>query len=198
MTSGIHIQISESAAKAMAIGAVALGVIWLISKLSESDEQEYLPREAEEFSHLRAVSPSRLDDIQYDVGIASKVKKLFDDGHHAQAAEEACKHLFDIIRNVSGCHEKDGTILIDVVFIQKKILHFEDTTKAHVRGVEGGFIEGLRYLAKSVRNLLAHDAITISEMDALTHINLACFLGYQVQYNTVLAIEPPAKAANSI
>ena len=198
MTSGVNIQISEGAVKVMAVGAVALGIIWLISKLSEGEVEDALPKEAEEFSHLKAVTPSRLDEIQYDVGIVPEIKRLFDDGHYSQAAEQACKLLFDIIRNVSGYNEKDGTILIDVVFIQKKILHFEDTTKAHVQGVENGFIEGLRYLAKSVRNLLVHDVVTISEMDALTHINLACFLGYQVQHNTTLTIEPPAKAANGI
>lgn len=195
MTTGVNIQISEGAAKAMTMGAVALGVLWLIWKLNENMPQEYLPDEAEEFSHLKAVVPSRLDEIQYDVGIVAEIKPLFDDGHHAQAAAEACKHLFEIIRKVSGYEEKDGTLLIDVVFIQKKLLHFKDTTKAHVKGVENGFIEGLRYLSKSVRNLLAHDTITITEMDALTHINLACFLGYQVQYNTVRGLEAPMEAA---
>jgi uncharacterized protein (TIGR02391 family) len=124
-----------------------------------------------------------------------KIRKLFDDGHHAQAAEEACKHLFQIVRNASSFNEQDGTRLIDTVFVQKKILHFKDMTKAHINGVETGFIEGLRYLAKSVRNLLAHDTVKINQIDALTHINLACFLGYQVQYNTTRVIEPPAEAA---
>lgn len=195
MTTGVNIQISEGTVKVMAAGAVALGILWLIWKLNEDAPEEHLPKEAEEFSHLKAVTPSRLDEIQYDAGIVPKIRKLFDDGHHAQAAEEACKHLFQIVRDASGYDEQDGTRLIDIVFVQKQLLHFKATTKAHINGVETGFIEGLRYLAKSVRNLLAHDAVTITEIDALTHINLACFLGYQVQYNTVRVIEPPAEAA---
>lgn len=193
MTAGVNIQISEGTVKVMAVGAVALGFIWLIWKLSEDAPEDHLPMEAKEFSHLKAVIPSRLDDIQYDVGIVPKIRKLFDDGHHAQAAEEACKHLFQIVRSASGYDEKDGTKLIDIVFVEKKLLHFKATTKAHINGVETGFIEGLRYLAKSVRNLLAHDTVTITGIDALTHINLACFLGYQVQYNTVRTI-PPTEA----
>lgn len=195
MTAGVNIEISENAVRVMAVGAVALGVLWLIWKLNDNAPEEHLPIEAEEFLRLKAVTPSRLDEIQYDAGIVPKVKKLFDGGHHAQAAEEACKHLFQIVRDTSGYGQKDGAILIDVVFVQKKILHFTDTTKAHINGVETGFIEGLRYLAKSVRNLLAHDAVIITEIDALTHINLACFLGYQVQYNTVRAIEQPVESA---
>lgn len=185
MTTGVSIQMSEGTVKAMTVGAVALGVIWLIWKLSDDSPEGHLPKEAEEFSHLRAVVPSNLDEIQYDAEIVPKIKKLFDDGHHAQASEEACKHLFDIIRRVSGYDEKDGTILIDVVFIQKKLLRFQDVTKPHVNGVESGFIEGLRYLAKSVRNLHAHDTVKIDRISALTHINLACHLGYQVENNTV-------------
>lgn len=184
---GINIQISERAVKTMTIGAVALGVIWLIWKLTEESPENHLPKEAEEFSHLKAVTPSKLDEIQFDVGIVSEVKPLFDDGHYAQASLEACKRLFSVIREVSGYDEKDGTILIDVVFIQKKILHFTESTKAHVNGVEAGFIEGLRFLSKSVRNLLSHDTIEMTQIDALTHINLACFLGHQVQNNTVRA-----------
>ncbi len=189
MNTGVNIQISEGTVKVMAVGAVALGILWLIWKLNEDAPETHLPKEAEEFSHLKAVTPSRLDEIQYDAGIVPKIRKLFDDGHHAQAAEEACKHLFQIIRNVSGYNEQDGTRLIDTVFVKEKILHFKDITKAHINGVETGFIEGLRYLAKSVRNLLAHDTVTISELSALTLINLACFLGYQVQYNTVRVLE---------
>lgn len=194
-TSGVNIQISENTVKVMAAGAVALGILWLIWKLNEDAPEAHLPKEAEEFLHLKAVTPSRLDEIKYDVGIVPKIRKLFDDGYHAQAAEEACKYLFQIVRDASGYDEHDGTRLIDIVFVQKKILHFKATTKAHINGVETGFIEGLRYLAKSVRNLLAHDTITITEIDALTHINLACFLGHQVQHNTIRVVEPSAEVA---
>ncbi len=193
---GVNIQISENAIRVMAVGAVSLGILWLIWKLNESAPETHLPKEAEEFSRLKAVAPSQLDDIQYDAGIVPKVRNLFDDGHYAQATEEACKHLFQIVRDVSGYNEQDGTLLINTVFLQKRILHFKATTKAHINGVETGFVEGLRYLAKSVRNLLAHDATTLSEVDALTYINLACFFSYQVKYNTVRVIEPSAETEN--
>lgn len=191
----IKIEVSEGAVKAMAVGAVVLGFVWLIWKLSEDKPEEHLPIEAEEFSHLKAVTPSRLDEVQYDVGIVEHVSALFGAGHYAQAVEEACKRLYKTIREVSGYNEKDGTRLIDIVFREKKILQFKDVTEAHIRGVEDGYTEGMRYLSKSVRNLIAHSTIQITEVDALTSINLACFLAYQVEHNTIRILDAPKEDA---
>lgn len=183
--SAIEIKVSDTAIKVIVGGTLVLGAIWLINELTKDNDPIHLPPEAKTFALLPALNPKTLEEVTFHAGIVFKIRPLFENGHYRQAVFEACQCLFDIIRQKSGILEKDGASLVDVVFFKQNILTFKKVTEPHILGCEEGFKHGLLYFAKSVRNPIAHSQPEMSPIMALSHITQICFLGYQIENNTI-------------
>src|SRR6267154_586115 len=88
--------------------------------------------------------------------IARGCRKLFIDGHYAQAVEEAAKAVFQYIRQHTG-RSADGAALVDAAYsLKNPILAFSDLKDETKRNEQIGFMEMLKGFAKGVRNPLAH------------------------------------------
>lgn len=197
MTTGIKIELSDNAVKAVVAGAVLIGFMWWVYKLVGEDPDESLPIEAKTFARLPEVTPSRLDEIQYDAGIKEQVRKLFENRHYPQAVFEAVKALLELIKIKTGLREKDGrpidgAELVEYAFNEKRVITFRNIQQPELGNVEKGFIGLLQYLTKTVRNTHAHQTAYVSEADALRDINIACFLAYQIKHNSVVLLSQPS------
>lgn len=187
VTTNINVQFSDEAVKAIVIGGVALGFLYLIYKVSQnaSDKQIPLPAEAKDIANSSEVSPKSIDDIGYHAGLRERVEPLFRGGHFVSAVRESCVALFDIVREKSGI-KGDGAELIGRVFRSKdKTLVFTNPGPNHVKVDDASRVEILIGFTKMIRNLHMHATIEISKEQALQQINMACYLADQVENYTI-------------
>jgi uncharacterized protein (TIGR02391 family) len=88
--------------------------------------------------------------------IAKGCAQLYEDGHYAQAVEEAVKAVFQYIRDATGL-TADGAGLAQTAFsIKSPILAFSDLQDETKRNEQIGFVEMLCGFLKGVRHPLAH------------------------------------------
>jgi uncharacterized protein (TIGR02391 family) len=82
--------------------------------------------------------------------------QLYQDGHYAQAVEEAAKAVFQYIRDKTGL-VGDGAALVQAAFsLKNPILAFSDLKDQTKQNEQVGFMEMLCAFAKGVRHPLAH------------------------------------------
>ena len=188
MTSTIKIEISNEAAKAIMVGAVILGIGYLIFKIFENvpENEIPLPQEAKDFSLLPEVSPGSIEQIGYHREGKERASPLLRDGHYVSAVREAAVALYDVIRRKSGVKD-DGTSLITKVFRgSNRVLEFVGVAPSHITNAEDGMIGFLESFSKYTRKIQMHATVAISDRDALLYVNLASFLAEQVEKHTVL------------
>lgn len=88
--------------------------------------------------------------------IAQGCSQLYQDGHYAQAVEEAAKAVFQHIRNATGL-TTDGAALAQTAFsVKNPILAFSDLQDQTKQNEQVGFMEMNCALFKGVRHPLAH------------------------------------------
>lgn len=192
MTTAIHIEISDEAAKAIMAGAVILGVGYLIYKLLENvpDDQIPLPDEARDFSELPEVSPESLEQLGFHGEVRDRAVPLLESGHNVAAVREASVALYDVIRQKSGANG-DATNLVTTVFRgSNRILKFVNVAPNHITNAEDGLIGFLESFSKFTRKIQMHASLEMSDREALLHVNLAAFLAEQVEKHAVPAVEP--------
>jgi len=130
----------------------------IIGELQALDADDEIPRE--KYRAVRAggsverIALGYLDHLH--PFIREGCAKLLQDGHHAQAVEEAAKAVFQYLRSNTGL-TSDGVNLAEAAFsLKSPILAFGDLADENTRNEQLGFMEMLKGLARGVRNPLAH------------------------------------------
>lgn len=98
--------------------------------------------------------------------------------NYFHAVFEACKGLFQRIRDLSGV-DADGTILIDKVFsVEKPFLAFNTLQTETEKSEHKGFAQLLKGCAAAIRNPLAHGPKILwqGETDAVDYLTLISML----------------------
>jgi len=130
----------------------------IIGELQALDPDDEIPREKNRTiragGSVERVALGYLDHLH--PFIREGCARLLQDGHHAQAIEEAAKAVFQYLRNRTGL-TADGANLAEAAFsLKSPILAFGDLTDENIRNEQLGFMEILKGVAKGVRNPLAH------------------------------------------
>ncbi len=181
------IELSDNAVKWIVVGALLLGALWLISKIFE-DKSLDLPDEAETFSKMPELQPNNYCDIQYAPTIKKEVESLFKSNQFNEAVFKATKCLFDLIRKRSGIFEEDATQLIDRAFAKNGPLQFEGVAEPHIKNINSGLVDGLRFISKYCRRIPAHSNQEMLPQDALLQINLICWFADQIEQYTLINV----------
>lgn len=103
--------------------------------------------------------------------------KLYQDGHHANAIQDAVKALNGLVRLRSGIDDKDGTSLMEWVFNPKNpILKFNDLADESDRNEQRGFMMMFSGAVAGLRNPRAHKFIEDDAERALEFIAFVSLL----------------------
>ena len=103
--------------------------------------------------------------------IAHAVTKLFQDGHYANAVEDACKVLDSMVKMRSGKHNLSGTELMKVAFSPKApLLAFNDLNSETDHSEQQGMMFLYAGAMLALRNPRAHELIEDDPVQALEHI----------------------------
>ncbi len=105
-------------------------------------------------------------DVPYDNAVTNKAlrkktEKLFKDGHHARAVEEAYKLLDNLVKKKAGLHESDltGSKLMQAVFSPNKpILKFNEGVSSSEQNEQSGYMQILSGCMTGIRNPRAHES----------------------------------------
>jgi uncharacterized protein (TIGR02391 family) len=103
--------------------------------------------------------------------IARAVTKLFEDGHYANAVEDACKVLDLLVRMRSGRIDLSGTELMQAVFSPKSpVLKFSDLQTESEKSEQQGLMFLYAGAMLAFRNPRAHGLIQDDAENALDYI----------------------------
>lgn len=121
---------------------------------------------------LRAIG-----DLNLHQEIAWAVSKLFEDGHYANAVEDACKVIDGLVRVRSGKYDLGGTELMQTVFSPKNpVLRFSELTNESERSEQQGMMFLYAGAMLAFRNPRAHGLLRDDPEEALEIITFLSFL----------------------
>lgn len=121
---------------------------------------------------LRAIG-----DLNLHPEIALAVSKLFEDGHYANAVEDACKVIDELVRIRSGKHDLGGTDLMQTAFSPKNpVLQFSELTNDSERSEQQGMMYLYAGAMLAFRNPRAHGLLRDDPEEALEIITFLSFL----------------------
>lgn len=101
------------------------------------------------------------DSIVTNKALRRKTEKLFKDGHHARAVEEAYKLLDNFVKKKTGLQGStiSGSSLMQQVFSQKSpILMLNSGTTASEKDEQNGYMQILAGCMTGIRNPRAHES----------------------------------------
>lgn len=118
-------------------------------------------------------------DLHPEIGRAAT--KLFEDGHYANAIEDACKALDGLVKMRSGRFDLSGTDLMNNVFSPKApVLKFNDLKTESDESEQRGRMFLFSGAMLAVRNPRAHGLIEDSAENALDYIAFLSLLAKMV------------------
>ncbi len=98
--------------------------------------------------------------LELHPAIERAASKLFQDGHYANAIEDAVKALNALVRLNSGVEDKDGVTLMEVVFSpHNPVLKFNDLADSSDKEEQKGFMMMFSGAVAGLRNPRAHKII---------------------------------------
>ncbi len=101
---------------------------------------------------------TRLERMVSDQELLSFVAPLYADGHYAQAVEEACKFLDNLVKRRSGRSDLTGPKLMQKVFsLNQPILALNSGTTQSERDEQVGYMQLFAGVMTGVRNPRAHE-----------------------------------------
>lgn len=99
------------------------------------------------------------DALITDAVLNTKVKKLFQDGHHARAVEEAYKYFDNLVLQLSSQQNLTGSSLMKTVFSPKNpILRLNAGKSSSEQNEQLGYMEICSGVMTGIRNPRAHDS----------------------------------------
>jgi len=124
-----------------------------------------------------------LEQVVTDPKLYNLIKKLFQDGHHAYAIEEAFKFLNNLVKNVSNMPDLDGSSLMTNVFSPTKpVLKLNGMQSQSEKNEQLGYMQILQGVMTGIRNPRAHESEwEDSEERALQLLSLANHLVIRVR-----------------
>lgn len=122
-------------------------------------------------------------------------KKLYEDGHYAESAENAFKEINSRVKKlfILKCpNEKvlDGATLMTTVFSENgPLIEFCDRTSESGKNIQKGFMMMMAGAMAGLRNPKAHENLTIAEADAMRQLMFAsmlmCMIDEAVEYSRI-------------
>ena len=119
--------------------------------------------------------------------IAAVSQKLFEDGHYANAAEDAFVEINDRVKklfmklNPTATKAPDGQAVMNTVFSDNApLLEFCDRSTETGSNIQKGYIQMLAGAMSALRNPKAHANITITKDDAMRRLMFASMLMYKI------------------
>lgn len=113
-------------------------------------------------SHIKksnGMSCSPLDTLITNKTLYNKVSKLFNDGHHARAVEEAFKLIDNTVKKLSNTTDLTGSKLMTNVFsVNNPILRFNDNQSISDKDEQSGYMQILSGSMTGIRNPRAHES----------------------------------------
>lgn len=101
------------------------------------------------------------DSVISNKTLRKKTEKLFKDGHHARAVEEAYKLLDNLVKKKAGLQQTDltGSKLMQSVFSPSKpILKLNEGISSSEQNEQSGYMQILAGCMTGIRNPRAHDS----------------------------------------
>ena len=128
----------------------------------------------------------RLDAVVRDAELYRLVVRLFNDGHHARAVEEAFKYLNNLVKRRSAIEGQDGSGLMKRAFSrQDPVLKLNAGSSSSELDEQLGYMEILSGCMIGIRNPRAHEHDwEDSEERALELLTLANHLVERVKHAT--------------
>lgn len=103
--------------------------------------------------------PNAFDALITDTVLNAKVKKLFQDGHHARAVEEAYKYFDNLVLQLSSQQNMTGSPLMKKVFSPREpILKLNAGVSSSEQNEQLGYMEICSGVMTGIRNPRAHDS----------------------------------------
>lgn len=104
--------------------------------------------------------------VPYDIAVTNKslrkkTEKLFKDGHHARAVEEAYKLLDNLVKKKAGLQDSDltGVKLMQKVFSPNKpMLKLNEGVSSSEQNEQSGYMQILSGCMTGIRNPRAHES----------------------------------------
>lgn len=122
-----------------------------------SDELKQMSGSETPRIHISPNQDPSLDQLVTDTDLLKVVYKLFNDGHHARAVEEACKFMNKLVQKKSGV-SADGADLMRTVFSPKNpLLRINSGQSASESNEQQGYMDILAGAMTGFRNPRAHD-----------------------------------------
>lgn len=116
-------------------------------------------------------------DLDLHTEIARACAKLFQDGHYANAVEDACKVLDLLVKMRSGRTDLSGTELMQTVFSPKApILKFNDLQTETHKSEQQGMMYLYAGAMLALRNPRAHELVADHPERALEHLSFLSML----------------------
>ena len=109
----------------------------------------------------KAVQKPLYDEVITNKALRKKTEKLFKDGHHARAVEEAYKVLDNIVKKKADLSSSDltGSSLMQTVFSPKKpILKLNEGISTSEQNEQSGYMQILAGSMTGIRNPRAHES----------------------------------------
>ena len=113
-----------------------------------------------------AQTSQRTTTVPYDIAVTNKslrkkTEKLFKDGHHARAVEEAYKLLDNLVKKKAGLQDSDltGAKLMQTVFSPNKpMLKLNEGVSSSEQNEQSGYMQILSGCMTGIRNPRAHES----------------------------------------
>lgn len=138
-----------------------MGIYDLITSVkaikSELDENSGVMSSAP-MEEKESIPPKKYETFVTDHELRKVTQKLFVDGHHARAVEEAYKFLNKLVKKLSGVKQLDGSSLMKQVFsLKTPILKLNAGTNQSEQDEQLGYMEILSGCMTGIRNPRAHE-----------------------------------------
>jgi uncharacterized protein (TIGR02391 family) len=144
-------------------------------------ELERIARQAHRFSHVErnptavAEHPFVARDI-YE-GFPPKVRKLFDDGHYAEATFAAYKYLDQAVQRVSKLSKSGEALMMEAFKEDAPKIQLTPCTTTTERDEQRGYRFLFAGAAVGIRNPRGHEVVVVDDLEtSLSHLSFATML----------------------
>lgn len=98
------------------------------------------------------------DQIITDNQLIRKTRKLFVDGHHARAIEEAYKYIDNLVKSKSGLDITGSKLMLQVFSVNNPILKMNALGNDSEKDEQQGYMQVLAGCMTGIRNPRAHES----------------------------------------
>ena len=97
------------------------------------------------------------DELITNKRLNKTVKKLYKDGHHARAVEEAYKFVDNIVKKISGVNESGSKLMQTVFSVGNPVLMLNAGSSTSEQDEQKGYMQIFSGCMTGIRNPRAHE-----------------------------------------